>query len=78
MHFCREPGVVAARCIPVENYRKLLRVKREKNYSSNAEYVFTSLEDAQKAAEAFIHKEVMLYKISLLEEGHAEKVLTVV
>jgi hypothetical protein len=55
-----------------------LRVKREKNYSSNAEYVFTSLEDAQKAAEAFIHKEVMLYKISLLEEDHAEKVLTVV
>jgi hypothetical protein len=40
--------------------------------------VFTSLEDAQKAAEAFIHKEVMLYKISLLEEDHAEKVLTVV
>lgn len=78
MHFCREPGVVATRCIPVENYRKLLRVKQEKNYYSNAEFVFTSLEDAQKAAEAFIHKEVMLYKISLLEEDHAEKVLAVV
>jgi len=40
--------------------------------------VYTSLEDAQKAAEAFIHKEVMLDKISLLEEDHAEKVLAVV
>jgi len=50
----------------------------KKNYSSNAEYVFTSLEDAQKAAEAFIHKEVMLYKFSLLEEEHAERVLAVV
>jgi hypothetical protein len=50
-----------------------LRVKREKNYSSNAEYVFTSLEVAHIASEAFIHKEVMLYKISLLEEDHAEK-----
>jgi len=78
VHFCREPGGVAARCIPVENYRKLLWVRREKNYSSNAEYVYTSLEDAQKAAEAFIHKEVMLDKISLLEEDHAEKVLAVV
>jgi hypothetical protein len=78
VHFCREPGVIAARCIPVEHYRKQLRVKREKNYCSNAEYVFTSLEDAQKSAEAFIHKEVMLYKVSLLEEDHAERVLAVV
>ena len=38
--------------------------------------MFTSLEDAQKAAEAFIHKEVMLYKFSLLEEDHAEKVFS--
>lgn len=51
-----------------------------KNYSStNAEYVLTPIEDAQNAAEAFMHKEVeMTYKISLLEKDHAEKVQTVV
>jgi hypothetical protein len=34
----------------------------------------TPLEDAKKAAEDFMHKEVeMLYKISLLEKDDAEK-----
>lgn len=57
----------------------ILRLKTTKNCcesrgSTNEEYVLTPLEDAQNAAEAFMHKEVeILYKISLLEKDDAEK-----
>jgi hypothetical protein len=70
------PVVFTARHTPVENYQKQLRVKNscESRGFTNEEYVLTPLEDAQNAAEAFMHKEVeILYKISLLEKDDAEE-----
>lgn len=57
VHFCHEPG-----CFYRSPYSgwKLPNCceSRGKNYSSTNEYVLTPLEDAQNAAEAFMHKEV--------------------